>query len=323
MGESMHCIQDIDGELSWVPCSPPVMEPATVRIKVAATAINRADLVQRAGHYPPPPGTTDVLGLECAGTVAEVGAEVTRFVPGDEVVALLSGGGYAEEVVVPEGQVMPLPSGFSMVEGAAVPEVFATAWLNLRLEGGLQPNERVLIHAAASGVGTTAIQLCAAWGNPLVGTTRSEEKLSRLTELGAELAVNTGEPGWMKRASANGKFDVILDPIGGRMLESNIYLLNPLGRLVNIGLMGGSEGTFPLGPLLTKRLTVKGSVLRSRSVTEKAEICAGLVREVWPLLEAGRVRPIIDSVVSITEAELAHRKVASNKTVGKVVLRIP
>ena len=319
----MKCIQDLEGHLKWVPSSPPPLEAGTLRIKVAATAVNRADLVQRAGHYPPPPGASDILGLECAGTVAELGAEVTRFAVGDKVVALLAGGGYAEEVVVPEGQVMPLPSGFSMVEGAAVPEVFATAWLNLRLEGGLQPNERVLIHAAASGVGTTAVQLCAAWGNRVVGTMRSEEKFTRVTELGAELAVNTGEPGWMKRASANGKFDVILDPIGGRMLESNIYLLNPGGRMVNIGLMGGSEGTLPLGPLLTKRLTLKGSVLRSRSVQEKAEICAGLVQEVWPLLEAGRVRPIIDSVVEITEAELAHRKVASNKTVGKVVLRIP
>lgn len=279
--------------------------------------------MQRGGHYPPPPGVTDILGLECAGTVAELGAEVTRFAVGDKVVALLAGGGYAEEVVVPEGQVMPLPSGFSMVEGAAVPEVFATAWLNLRLEGELQPDQRVLIHAAASGVGTTAIQLCSAWGNPVVGTTRSEEKFARLTELGAELTVNTREPGWTKRASANGKFDVIIDPIGGSMLESNICLLNPLGRLVNIGLMGGNEGTFPLGPLLTKRLTVKGSVLRSRSVAEKTEICAGLVQEVWPLLEAGRVRPIIDSVVDITEAEEAHLRVASNKTVGKVVLKVP
>lgn len=319
----MNCIKDVDGRLTWLACSPMPLESDTLRIKVAATAVNRADLVQREGRYPPPTGVTEILGLECAGTVVEVGSRTTRFAPGDQVVALLSGGGYSEEVVVPEGQVMPLPAGLSLLEGAAVPEVFATAWLNLRLEGGLAKGERVLVHAAGSGVGTTALQLCRAWGNPVVGTARSEEKFGRLMELGAELAVNTSEPGWMKRCAANGKFDVVLDPIGGRFLESNVFLLNPLGRLVNIGLMGGSEGTLPLGPVLTKRLTLKGSVLRSRTTEEKSRICEGLQSDVWPLLESGWVKPVIDSVMDITEAEAAHQKVASNKTVGKVVLRVP
>lgn len=298
------------------------MTPESVRIKVFATAVNRADLVQRRGHYPPPPGVTDILGLECSGEVVEVNATGSSFEVGDRVCALLAGGGYAEEVVVPVGQVLPVPAGYSMEEAAAIPEVFATAWLNLRLEGTLKPGERVLMHAGASGVGTAVVQLCAVWGNPVVVTLGSREKGRRLLDLGAELAVDRHEPDLWAKVEAKGKFDLIIDPVGGSYLESNVRLLNPLGRLVNIGLMGGSEGALPLGLLLTKRLTVKGSVLRSRSVEEKARVTAGLREEVWPLLESRRVVPIIDSVMPVRQAQEAHERVESNDTVGKVVLTV-
>lgn len=319
----MQAIRDLSGSLQWLSSQPaPEMTPESVRIKVFATAVNRADLVQRRGHYPPPPGVTDILGLECSGEVVEVNATGSSFEVGDRVCALLAGGGYAEEVVVPVGQVLPVPAGYSMEEAAAIPEVFATAWLNLRLEGTLKPGERVLMHAGASGVGTAVVQLCAVWGNPVVVTLGSREKGRRLLDLGAELAVDRHEPDLWAKVEAKGKFDLIIDPVGGSYLESNVRLLNPLGRLVNIGLMGGSEGALPLGLLLTKRLTVKGSVLRSRSVEEKARVTAGLREEVWPLLESRRVVPIIDSVMPVRQAQEAHERVESNDTVGKVVLTV-
>lgn len=318
----MHCIQEVEGKLCWVQADSPRLEPGCLKIKVAATAVNRADLVQRQGQYPPPPGASEILGLECSGRVVEVCDDEDDFQVGDKVVALLSGGGYAEEVVVPRGQVLPLPAGLSLHEGAALPEVFATAWLNLRLEGELKEQERVLIHAAGSGVGTAAVQLCAAWGNPVVGSLRSPEKVQQILDLGALAVVNTKEQDWPESAASHGGFDLILDPIGGSLLESNVRLLNLRGRLVNIGLMGGAAGTLPLGRLLMRRLTIKGSVLRSRSTQDKSLICDGLKQEVWPLLECAKVRPIIDSIFPIQEAEAAHQKVASNQTVGKVVLRL-
>ncbi|MFA5504924.1 MAG: NAD(P)H-quinone oxidoreductase [Vulcanimicrobiota bacterium] len=296
--------------------------PGTVRVRITATAVNRADLSQRAGHYPPPPGITDILGLECSGVVQETAPDVNWPQVGDEVCALLAGGGYAQEVVVPAGLVLPVPKGLSLLEAAAVPEVFTTAFLNLRLEGALQPGERVLIHAGASGVGTAAVQLCSAWGNPVVVTVGSKAKCRRSETLGARLAVNRNEGPWVEQATREGKFDVILDPVGGSYLESNIHSLNPGGRLINIGLLGGREGTLPLGPLLTKRLQVKGSVLRSRSVQEKTGILARLKDEVWPLFESKQIRPIIETVLPIEEAERAHQLVQSNQTVGKVLLRV-
>ncbi|MFA7481693.1 MAG: NAD(P)H-quinone oxidoreductase [Vulcanimicrobiota bacterium] len=296
--------------------------PGTVRVRITATAVNRADLSQRAGHYPPPPGITDILGLECSGVVQETAPDVNWPQVGDEVCALLAGGGYAQEVVVPAGLVLPVPKGLSLLEAAAVPEVFTTAFLNLRLEGALQPGERVLIHAGASGVGTAAVQFCSAWGNPVVVTVGSEAKCRRSETLGARLAVNRKAGPWVEQATREGKFDVILDPVGGSYLESNIHSLNPGGRLINIGLLGGREGTLPLGPLLTKRLQVKGSVLRSRSVQEKTAILARLKDEVWPLFESKQIRPIIETVLPIEEAERAHQLVQSNQTVGKVLLRV-
>ena len=312
----MKAIVQKEDTLVWSETDAPSLGAGEVRIKVKATAVNRADLVQRSGKYPPPPGASEILGLECSGWVLEAADDVSWPRVGDEVCALLAGGGYAEEVVVPAGQVLPVPDGVSL------PEVYTTAWLNLRVEGELIDGERVLVHAGASGVGTAAIQLCSAWGNPVVVTVGSDKKCRYVESLGAELAVNRKDGPWGPKVKVNGKFDVILDPVGGSYLESNIWSLNPKGRLVNIGLMGGREGTLPLAPLLTKRLKLKGSVLRSRSTQEKAEILIGLRTEVWPLLESKAVRAVIHTVMPIEEAEEAHRLVQSNKTVGKVILEI-
>lgn len=319
----MRAIEEIDGRLAWTVVETPKPGPGQIRVRVAATAVNRADLVQREGHYPPPPGASSILGLECSGVVDEVGPGVSWPKPGDEVCALLSGGGYAEYAVFPASHALPIPNGLSLLEAAAIPEAFTTAWLNLRREGELAEGERVLIHAAASGVGTAALQLCLIWGNPTFATVGSAAKEQRCRALGADATANRKDGPWLGKVRAWGNADVILDPVGAAYLETNIHALNPRGRLVNIGLMGGREGILPLGPLLTKRLTIRGSVLRSRSDEEKAEILAALQEDVWPLLNQGSVRPIIDEVLDIERAQEAHDLLARNKTVGKVVLRVP
>ena len=318
----MYAIIQKEDKLVWMPTDTPPMKAGCVRIKVRATAVNRADLMQAKGKYPPPEGVTDILGLECSGEVMEVADGVSWPAVGDKVCALLAGGGYAEEVVVPAGQVLPIPSNLSLVEAAALPEVFTTAWLNLRLEGELKEGESVLVHAGASGVGTAAVQLCAAWGNPVVATMGSDKKCERVRALGATLTINRHNGSWGLKAKEFGKFDVILDPVGGRYLESNIWHLKPRGRLINIGLLGGNEGTLPLGPVLVKRLQIKGSVLRSRSVEEKTEIISGVREEVWPLVESGMVSPIIHDVMDLKEAEKAHLEISKNDTIGKILLKI-
>jgi len=317
----MYAIEDRDG-LVWTEVPTPQPGPGEVRIRVAATAVNRADLVQRAGLYPPPPGALPILGLECAGEIDAVGEGVDPARVGEAVVALLSGGGYAQQVVCPVGHTLPRPAGMSAESAAAVVEVFATAWLNLAVEGELKPGERVLIHAGASGVGTAAIQLCREWGNPAFATVGSEQKRARCEALGASATANRHDGPWLPAVKQWGGADLILDPVGGDYLHSNIRALRPRGRLVNIGLMGGTSGTLPMGPLLVKRLAVRGSVLRSRSIAEKDAVVAGLLREVWPLLQSGQVAPVIDSVLDIEQAEQAHAKLRSDQTVGKIVLRV-
>lgn len=315
----MKAIRDVDGTLVWTEVPTPEPGPGEVRIRVRATAVNRADLVQRSGKYPPPPGASDILGLEAAGVIEAVGPGVTGRSVGDEVIALLAGGGYAEQVCCPAVHTLPKPANLSWTEAAGVMEVFATAWLNLRLEAGLQDGERVLIHAGASGVGTAALQLCRVWGCPSFATVGSEAKVERCLALGAEqAAVRHG--GWLTALRAWGEVDVALCPVGGAYLASNVHALRQGGRLVIIGLLGGREGTLPVGRLLVKRLSVRGSVLRSRSIEEKAAIVAGLEREVLPLLEAGEVGPVIESTFPIADADEAHRVLAGNKTVGKLIL---
>jgi len=320
--KAIHIDKD---HLTWTSAPDPRLGPGLVRIRVKATAVNRADLVQRAGGYPPPPGASDILGLECAGEVVEIGAGVTRVEPGDEVCALLAGGGYAEQVVVPAGQVLQVPRGFDAVRAAAIPEVFATAFLNLYMEAAVNRGERVLLHAGASGVGTAAIQLCKAFHNPCLVTAGSQDKIERCVALGADGGANRHEGGFTDTVKAwtdGGGVDVILDPVGGAYLAQNLECLSVGGRLVLIGLMGGPRAELNLGLALVKRLRIIGSTLRARPVTEKAAVMDALKARVWPLFESGAIEPVIEAVFPIQEAERAHELVAGNETVGKVVMTL-
>ena len=300
--------------------------PGQVRIAVRASAVNRADLVQREGNYPPPPGASGILGLECAGVVEAVGDGVARVDVGDDVCALLAGGGYAETVVVPAGQVLRIPKGLSFVEAASLPEVFATAYLNLYMEARLGFTETVLLHAGGSGVGTAAIQLCREFGNPCYVTAGSESKVGRCIELGAAAGCDrhTESFGDRVREWTRGEgVDVILDPVGGAYLAENLASLRPEGRLVVIGLMGGTRAALPLGAMMVKRLRVIGSTLRSRTIAQKAAVMDALQERVWPKIEAGAIRPVVDTVLPMDRAEEAHDLIAGNETFGKIILKIP
>jgi putative PIG3 family NAD(P)H quinone oxidoreductase len=322
----MKSIQ-IDGDrLTWSDCEIHGPGPGEVGIAVRASAVNRADLLQRRGAYPPPPGASKVLGLECAGVVEAVGEGVAGLRPGDEVCALLAGGGYAEKAVAPAPQVLPVPQGLSLVEAAALPEVFATAYLNLYMEAGLSAGEKALLHAGASGVGTAAIQLCRDFGNPCYVTAGSEDKISRCIALGACGGSNRHRERFADKVAewTGGKgFDVILDPVGGIYLADNLQSLGLEGRLVLIGAMGGTQASISIGVLMAKRLKLVGSTLRARSVARKAEILAALRQRVWPRIAAGAIRPVIAAVIAMDCADEAHRFIAGNQTFGKVVLEIP
>lgn len=321
----MKAIQ-VDGEkLIWADFASAQCGAGEVKIRVHATAINRADLLQRAGGYPPPAGASPIMGLECAGEVIEVGEGVQRCKVGDAVCALLAGGGYAEEVVVAAGQVLPVPKGLSMVQAAALPEVFATAYLNLYMEGALQTAEKVIVHAGASGVGTAAIQLLKQSGNPVFVTVGSDEKLKSCVELGADIGSVRHEGSFAEAATAwagEPGVDVILDPVGGQYLADNLGVLGLGGRLVLIGLMGGAVTEVNLALLMLKRARVIGSTLRARPIGEKAAVMDGLQRNVWPDIETGAIRPIIEAEMPIQQMEDAHALMASNTTVGKIVLTV-
>lgn len=318
-------IVDEDKNLHWQDFATP--EPGTneVLIRVHATAINRADLIQRQGFYAPPPGASPVMGLECAGEVVETGRDVVKFKEGDRVCALLAGGGYAEYAVVDEGSVLPIPGGDSYVHGACLPEVFATAWLNLFMEARLQPGEKVILHAGASGVGTAAIQLCRSFASPCFVTAGSDAKIATCVELGARAGSNRNEGSFLEKAgifAGDSGIDVILDPVGGAYIEDNIKLLGLNGRLVLIGLMGGNRAEIDLGAMMMKRIRVIGSTLRARPLQEKAAVMGELYEKVWPKIESGEIRPIVDTVFPIEEVASAHELIASDNTVGKVVLSV-
>lgn len=314
-----------DKSLLWQETATPAPAPGEVAIRVHATAINRADLMQRAGLYPPPPGASPILGLECAGEVSALGQGVTQWQVGDRVCALLAGGGYAESVVCPADHVLPVPAGFSWEQAAAVPEVFATAWLNIFMEAGAKPGQKVLLHAGASGVGTAAIQLCRQQGNPVFVTVGDPAKLDFCRQLGASAGhVRTQgdfESAVKEWSGAEG-VHAILDPVGGNYLEQNIRLLATDGSLVIIGLMGGRSAPLDIGRLLVKRIRVIGSTLRSRSNADKAILIAQLREKVWPGLADGSLKPVIHRVYPIQQADAACAEVASNATIGKVVLSV-
>jgi putative PIG3 family NAD(P)H quinone oxidoreductase len=264
------------------------------------------------------------LGLECAGIVEAVGEKVTGFKNGDEVCALLAGGGYAEKVVVPAAQVLPIPKGLSFTQAAALPEVFATAYLNLFIEGALQPGETALLHAGASGVGTAGIQLCRAFESPVFVTAGSDEKIERCIALGASGGANRHTENFVEKVAewTDGGFDVILDPVGAAYLDHNLNSLRADGRLVVIGLMSGAEANLAIGKMMMKRLRVIGSTLRARSVPAKGALMKQLFERVWPLIESGGITPIIETVIPIDEAQRAHDLIAGDDTFGKVILEM-
>ncbi|MBV1906578.1 MAG: NAD(P)H-quinone oxidoreductase [Pseudomonadales bacterium] len=321
----MKAIEQVEGRLCWNDAED--LKPGVGEILIAnrATAINRADLLQRKGAYPPPPGASQVLGLECAGEVIAVGEGVARFKAGDAVCALLSGGGYAEQVCVPAGQALPVPKGLSFEQAAAIPEVFATAYLNLFSEAAIQRTETVLLHAGASGVGTAAIQLCKSFDNPCFVTVGSDDKVERCIELGARGGCNRHNENFVEKIAEwteSKGIDVILDPVGGRYLADNIASLALEGRLVLIGLMGGIKAELSLAILLTKRLKVVGSTLRTRTIAAKSKIMSNLEQYVWQKFESGEIQPVIERIMPIQDADAAHKLVESDMTFGKVILTL-
>ncbi|KAB0506707.1 zinc-binding dehydrogenase [Pseudomonas moorei] len=315
----MKALQGVDGQVEWVEEPSPACDVGQVRIRVAAAGLNRADLLQKAGLYPPPPGASQVLGLECSGVISEVGPG-SSWQLGDRVCALLAGGGMAEEVVVDGRHVLPVPDGMSLVEAAALPEVYATVWLNLFQLAALKPGEKVLLHAGASGIGSAAIQLCKAFGNPCWVSVGSAERLAYCEALGAQGGVVRTTD--LESLSDLGPFNVILDPVGGNYSALNLKLLEQDGRWVLIGLMGGREAKLDLAQVLAKRVQLLGSTLRSRDEQFKADLFSDLSQQVWPLFAEGRLSPQLARTFAIKDAEAAFAELASNKVAGKVVLVI-
>lgn len=297
--------------------------PGEVLVQVAASGVNRADLLQRQGFYPPPPGASDLLGLECSGVVVAVGAGVESHRTGDRVACLLAGGGYAEFVAVPSGQAMRIPHGIDLVTAAALPEVVCTVWSNLVMVAGLEEGETLLIHGGASGVGTMAIQIARALGARVAVTAGSEEKLDACDDLGAEILINYRTEDFVARLleeTGGHGADVILDNMGAAYLGRNVQALARDGRLVVIGLQGGVKGELDLGALLRKGGTLHATSLRSRSTDQKAAICDEVQRWVWPWVEAGIVAPVVDRVLPLGDAAEAHRLLEVGDIVGKVLL---
>jgi putative PIG3 family NAD(P)H quinone oxidoreductase len=311
--------------LVWQETDDPIYGPGEVLVKVHAAALNRADLAQREGNYPPPPGASDILGLDLAGRIVEVGQNVPGWRVGDRVCALVSGGGYAELAAVPHEMLMPVPDGWSYEQAAAVPEVFMTAFVNIFMEADFKAGEVVLMHGGASGVGTAAIQLVREAGGQMIVTASTEEKVARCRALGADLAIQYTEEDFIDRVNAytGGEgVDIILDIVGADYFDRNLSLLRLQGRMVQIATLSGGQVQLHLGALMGRRLRLIGSVLRSRSLAEKAGIKARFMNRFWPSLEDDTIQPVIDKVFAIQQAEAAHRYMADNKNIGKIILKV-
>jgi putative PIG3 family NAD(P)H quinone oxidoreductase len=294
-----------------------------VLVRVEAAGVNRPDVMQRLGKYPPPPGASDIPGLEIAGTVAGLGDGMRTFGVGDRVCALVSGGGYAEYCAAPAVQCLPIPEGLDAISAAALPETFLTVWTNLFQRGALQAGERVLVHGGTSGIGTTAIQLARAFGAIVFATAGSADKCAACRRLGAAVAINYREEDFVeavRRATDGAGVNVILDIVGGEYVARNIDCLSMNGRLVQIGTQAGARASLSLTPILQRRLTLTGSTLRARTVEEKGALAREVERRVWPLLSSGRVAPVIDRTYPLTEAAEAHRRLESSEHIGKIVL---
>ncbi|MDP3890954.1 NAD(P)H-quinone oxidoreductase [Nocardioides sp.] len=297
--------------------------PGEVLIEVAATAVNRADTLQRRGFYPPPPGASDVLGLECSGTVAALGDGVEGVGVGDEVCALLAGGGYAEQVTVPAGQVMPLPGGVDLVTAGSLPEIACTVWSNVFMVAGLQPGENLLVHGGAGGIGSFAIQLASALSAKVFTTAGSAGKLALCADLGADVTIDYHDEDFVavvSEATGGHGADVILDNMGAKYLDRNLDALAIQGRLVIIGMQGGAKAELDIGKLLTRRGAVIATSLRARPTEEKSAICASVVQHVWPLVADGRIRPLVHSTFPLEQAADAHRLMESGAHTGKILI---
>ena len=303
----------------------PLPEPNEVLIQTAAAGVNRPDVMQRLGRYPPPAGASDIPGLEVAGTIEMVGRDVNGWQVGDRLCALVSGGGYAEYSVAPAPQCLPVPRGMDLTSAAAIPETFFTVWTNVFERGGLKPGESVLIHGGSSGIGTTAIQLARAFGSRVFATAGSAEKCAACERLGAEHAINYRETDFVtevREANGGQGVDVILDMVGGEYLPRNVDLLAVNGRLVQIGLLGGAKAEVNMSAVVQRRLTITGSTLRPRSIAEKGAIAAALRTHVWPLLESGVVAPVLYATFPLRDAAAAHRLMESSAHIGKLVLTV-
>ena len=309
--------------LSWAQAPSPEPRPGEVLLDIAASAVNRADLLQRQGHYPPPPGGSDILGLECSGTITALGAGVTSRAVGDHVTALLAGGGYAEQVAVPVGQLMSVPEPVSLVEAASLPEVACTVWSNLVMTANLKQGEWVLVHGGGSGIGTMAIQVARALGARVAVTAGSAAKLDACAALGAEVLINYQREDFvevMTKATGGRGVDVILDNMGASYLDRNLTSLAFGGRLAVIGLQGGIKAEVNLGARLRTNATVNARSLRARPPAEKAAICAEVERNIWPWIGAGLITPVIGARMPMSEAGDAHRLLESGAVTGKILL---
>jgi putative PIG3 family NAD(P)H quinone oxidoreductase len=318
-------IKSPGGPEMLVPALRPLPQPGQgeILVRVAAAGVNRPDVLQRQGGYPAPKGASDIPGLEVSGTVVALGEGVSRWRVGDEVCALVAGGGYAEYCTVPEPQALPVPSGLDLARAAALPETFFTVWTNVFERGRLAEGDSFLVHGGSSGIGTTAIQLASAFGARVFATAGNKLKCEACEKLGAERAINYREEDFVavvQEATGGRGVDVILDMVGGDYLQKNISLLATEGRLVNIAYLKGSKVEVNFLPVMLKRLTLTGSTLRPRSVAEKAAIARALEEKVWPLIAAGRIQPVIEGRFPLTRAADAHRLMETSAHIGKIVL---
>ncbi len=306
------------------PCTRPVPVPRAgeILIKLAHAGVNRPDALQRAGSYAPPPGASDLPGLEGAGEVVALGAGVSQWKVGDRVTALLPGGGYAEYVTTPAAHALPVPDGLTLAEAACLPETFFTVWSNVFMRGGLQAGERFLVHGGSSGIGTTAIQLAGIFGARVFTTAGSDEKCAVCRDLGAEVAINYRNEDFVEVLRAAGGADLILDMVGGDYIARNISALADDGRMVHIAFLSGPKAEINFAQVMVRRLTITGSTLRPQSDAAKARIAAELREKVWPLIEAGRVGPVMDSAFALEDAARAHERIESAGHIGKIVLNI-
>ena len=322
--EKMKAIIVSDNKnLLWSEAKKPKILDDEVLIKIKATAVNRADVVQKNGFYPPPPGASEILGLECSGVIEAIGKNVKKRKVGEKVCALLAGGGYAQYASCPEQQAVPAPEGISLTEAASLPEVYATCWLNLFHEANMKEGDVVLIHAGASGIGTAAIQLCNIFNCKSFVTAGSSQKINYCINLGANNGSLRHEKPFedIKKWEPNG-IDIILDPVGGKYFEDNLSVLSMEGRLLLIGLMGGTKSQIDLGPILMKRQKIIGSTIRARSSFIKGKVMNDLHQKVWPYFKSKKLNPIIHKTMNIKEANKAHEVMEKNENIGKIVLEM-